>query len=265
MTGRVVATSRRGLAYVRRGSGPAVVLVHGWCLSRRLWMYLEESLVAAGHEVHTPDLAGFGESAGLAGPYDLERHGADLADLLVENDLRDVVLVGFAFGAGALLQLTDQTRVRALVLIGVPSAATSAYERMPRAMRRDWPLFAERSAAAICRVQHSPATLAWLAGIFGATTLPVALETVGVLGDFEPASVAGRITCPALFVHGELDDVVPVDVSRDCAGRMAQAAVAPVAGSGHLVVLDAAEALHDLVAAMVKDPGATVAHWRDRR
>ena len=259
---RAVETSRRGLVYGRRGAGPAVVLVHGWCLNRRLWTYLEEHLVSTGHEVLTPDLAGFGDSAGLAGPYDLDRHARDLADLLAETALPDVTLVGFAFGAGALLRLAGAlpgpSPVRSLVLVGVPSASTAAYEKMPRAMRRDWPLFAERSAAAICRGEHSTATLAWLGAMFGGTALPVALETVAVLGAFEPAEVAAQVAAPTLFVHGERDDVVPLRVSQECAARMPRAAVAPVHGSGHLVVLDAPAALAELVAAMIKDPGGTV-------
>jgi non-heme chloroperoxidase len=262
---RVVETSRRGLVYGRRGVGPAVVLVHGWCLNRRLWASLEERLVATGHEVLTPDLAGFGDSAALAGPYNLDRHAADLDDLLAETGLRDVTLVGFAFGAGVLLRLPSALAdplqdgpVRSLVLIGVPSAATAAYPRMPRAMRRDWPLFAERSAAAICRAEHSSATLTWLGAMFGGTALPVALETVDVLAAFEPAAVAAQVAVPSLFVHGELDDVVPLRVSEDCVARMPLAAVAPVPGSGHLVVLDAPEQLYDLVTAMVEDPAGAV-------
>ena len=110
--------------------------------------------------------------------------------------------------------------MRSLVLVGVPSASTAAYEKMPRAMRRDWPLFAERSAAAICRGEHSTATLAWLGAMFGGTALPVALETVAVLGAFEPAEVAAQVAAPTLFVHGERDDVVPLRVSQECAARM---------------------------------------------
>src|SRR3954468_21379603 len=116
------------LNHTRDGDGPPVVAVPGWCLDRRMWMYLEESLVDTGHEVLLPDLAGFGQSGALSGPYTLERHGADVADLLDETDLHDVVLVGFAFGAGVLMHLPRWDRVRGLVLIGSPSARHAAYD-----------------------------------------------------------------------------------------------------------------------------------------
>src|SRR5262245_45407925 len=178
MTDRTVRTSARGLVYSDRGSGPAVVFLHGWCLSRRLWMYHEEALLAT-NRVICPDLPGFGDSASLPGPYDLRRYGAELAAFVEELDLRDAIVCGFAFGAVVAMAAVAEHRMRAaqLVLIGVPSAATAAYDRMPRAMRRDWPEFARRSAVAICKQPQSEATLNWLAAMFGATPLPVALET----------------------------------------------------------------------------------------
>ena len=58
-----------------------------------------------------------------------------------------------------------------LVSIGVPSAAHSPYERMPKAMKRDWPGFAQASGKAICKQPQSDATLDWLGRMFGATPL----------------------------------------------------------------------------------------------
>jgi non-heme chloroperoxidase len=236
---RVEGTTSRGLVYGDRGEGSPVVLLHGWCLNRRLWMYQEEAL-AAGHRVISPDLPGFGASSGLAGPYTIERYAAELGAFLAELRLERAVVAGFAFGAAVAMALAaeDGSRLGGLVLVGTPSAATASYDRMPRAMRRDWPEFARRSAVAICKQPQSEATLAWLGGMFGATPLPVALETVGLLGEFEPAPLAPGVRVRSLLVHGAQDDVVPVEVSRACAGSMPEARLEVVADSGHLVLLD---------------------------
>ena len=240
--------SSRGIVYGDRGSGRPVVLLHGWCLNRGLWMYLEEHLLAA-HRVISPDLPGFGASQSLGGPYQLDRYVDELVALLTELDLEDVAIVGFAFGAAVAMGLAarQDPRVNGLVLIGVPSARHAPYERMPRAMRKDWPEFARRSASAICRQPQSDATLSWLTDMFRTTPLPVALETVELLRRFEPVPLASSLTVPTLFVHGEDDDVVPPAISDACAERAEQASVAKVAGSGHLVVLDQKERLAELV------------------
>ncbi len=245
---RVLDVGAGGIAYGRRGHGSPVVLLHGWCLNRDLWVYEEERLHHE-HTVITPDLPGFGLSAGLAGPYDLDCYVNAVRALLDELALEQATLVGFAFGAAVAMALAarDDARVAGLALIGVPSAAHAAYDRMPRAMRRDWPDFARRSAEAICKAPHSAATMDWLARMFGSAPLPTALETVALLGGFEPTDVAPEVHVRSLFIHGEDDDVVPVKVSRDCASLMTNAEVVTVPDSGHLVPIDQPSAFGDIV------------------
>jgi pimeloyl-ACP methyl ester carboxylesterase len=245
---RVRDVSAGGIAYGRRGNGPPVVLLHGWCLNRDLWIYEEERLRSQ-YTAITPDLPGFGGSAGLAGPYDLERYVSAVRGLLTELSLEDVTIVGFAFGAAIAMALAaaDDSGIAGLVLIGVPSAASAAYDRMPRAMRRDWPDFARRSAEAICKVPHSEATLDWLSHMFRSAPLPTALETVGLLGRFEPGELAASVHVRSLFVHGEDDDVVPIEVARACAELMPDAQVSAVPACGHLVPIDRPTEFGELV------------------
>lgn len=74
------------------------VLVHGswhgaWC-----WRRVADALRAAGHAVHAPTLTGCGSNVHrLAGDIDLTVHADDVANLLVYEDLRDVVLVGHSY------------------------------------------------------------------------------------------------------------------------------------------------------------------------
>jgi pimeloyl-ACP methyl ester carboxylesterase len=238
-SGVVDRVSDAGIAYTSRGQGPPVVLLHGWCLSGRLWEIQEEALLSD-RSVLCLDLAGFGRSRNLSGPYNVERHAADVAALLDELPLDDVVVGGFAYGGAVALQLaaSHPKRLARLVVIGIPSGATAPYDRMPRAMRRDWPDFARRSAEAICKQQHSEAKLAWLAQMFAATPLPVALETVAVLEQFDPTVLAADVAVPTTFLHGDLDDVVPVTVAEACVAAMPKAELTVVPESGHLVVVD---------------------------
>jgi pimeloyl-ACP methyl ester carboxylesterase len=242
------AVSSEGMSYTRRGSGPPVVLLHGWCLSGRLWAY-EEELLGESFDVVVPDLPGFGRSDGLDAPFDLDRYAASVGALLEELDLRDAVLVGFAFGALVAMAVAaaDDSRAGGLVLIGVPAGSRFAYSKMPRAMRRDWPLFAARSATAICGQPQSDATLAWLGRMFEATPLPVAIEVNGLLGSTEPSALAPSVRVPSLFVHGAEDTVVPVDVAEECVALMPSARLAVVPDCGHLVPLDQKQRFHELV------------------
>jgi pimeloyl-[acyl-carrier protein] methyl ester esterase len=236
-------TSSQGLVYERRGNGGRpVVLLHGWCLSGRLWTY-EQADLAASFDVITPDLPGFGRSDGLAGPFVYERYVSDIQDLLAEADLHDAVLVGFAFGAAVAMGVAarDASRLRGLVLVGTPSAAHFPADRMVASMRRDWPQFARRSAEVICKKPQSDATLQWLGNMFGSTPLPVAMETAALLGIFEPLPLAPRVHVPTLFVHGAEDHIAPLSIAEDCVAQCPQARLEAVDDCGHLVPFDQRE------------------------
>ncbi len=72
------------LAYDRAGEGGrALLLLHGWPETRRIWRRNIEPLADAGFDVIAPDLRGFGDS-GLAPDdrYDAVAHATDMAALL---------------------------------------------------------------------------------------------------------------------------------------------------------------------------------------
>jgi pimeloyl-ACP methyl ester carboxylesterase len=243
---RVRRTSRRGLRYGHDGTGPAVVLVHGWCLNRQIWMYLEQALVAGGRTVITPDLAGYGDSAGLAPRTSLADHASDLTDLLDELDVERAVLIGFALGAGVICSAEDYRRVGALVSVAIPSASTAPYDRMRGAIMKDWPRFAARSAQAIVPEQASAETRDWLSRMFGATSLAAALAGLDILRSFEPRELVKRWDVPAFFVHGSGDPIVPAAISKECAEQFGGQYV-EISSPAHLVVIDQKEALHSIV------------------
>ena len=91
--------------YVDEGDGPALLLVHGWPETRRIWWRNVEPLAKAGFRVIAPDLRGFGDSEpGTDGFADVPTHSRDLAALVHDHlGIERVVLVGGDLG-GAVIQ-----------------------------------------------------------------------------------------------------------------------------------------------------------------
>jgi len=250
--GVVRGPTTSGLVYEQRGRGTPLIFLHGWCLNRRMWMYAEELFAEQACTI-TPDLAGFGRSDGLAGPYTFERHAQDIADLIRELDLDNVVVCGFAFGAAVTMELAARhpQGLDAIVLVAVPSSEDAPYDRMPKAMRRDWPDFARRSADALFHNDQSAETIGWLTDMFAAAPLPVATETVRLLAHLNPVELAGQVDVPQLFIHGAEDLVAPVSVGRACIDAAPAATLEVISGCGHLIPLDAKDAFHGVLATYV--------------
>jgi pimeloyl-ACP methyl ester carboxylesterase len=96
------------LAYWREGptGGPALLLVHGWPETKRIWARNVAPLAEAGFDVIVPDLRGFGDSA-LApdGFYDLAAHARDLAALLGVLGVQRCACAGGDLGGGVIIDL----------------------------------------------------------------------------------------------------------------------------------------------------------------
>jgi pimeloyl-ACP methyl ester carboxylesterase len=103
------------------GTGPAVVLLHGYGETGDMWSPLAAKL-AANHTVIVPDLRGMGLSARPSGGYDKKTQGHDVAGVLdaLRIDRADLVthdignMVGYAFAA------EYPARVSRFILIDAP-------------------------------------------------------------------------------------------------------------------------------------------------
>jgi pimeloyl-ACP methyl ester carboxylesterase len=113
------------------GSGPAVVLLHGYGETGDMWGPLA-AVLARDHTVVVPDLRGLGLSSKPAGGYDKKTQGGDVAGVLdaLHIDKADVVthdignMVGYAFAA------ENPQRVTRFVLIDAPLPGIGPWEEV---------------------------------------------------------------------------------------------------------------------------------------
>ncbi|WP_216901660.1 alpha/beta fold hydrolase [Nocardia alni] len=100
------------------GTGPAVLLLHGFPHTWQLWQGVMNAL-APSYRLIAPDLRGLGASERPAGGYDAENLAADAVALLDVLGERDAAVVGIDLGAAPafLMAMRYPERVRRLVLM----------------------------------------------------------------------------------------------------------------------------------------------------
>ncbi len=100
------------------GTGPPVLLLHGFPTTRRLWKDVSPRLVSAGLRVIAPDLLGYGDSPG-AGNVGMKAQAVALLELLEELGVQRAAVVAHDVGTAAaeILTVRAPERVRRLVLM----------------------------------------------------------------------------------------------------------------------------------------------------
>ena len=242
--------------YVEAGSGPLVLLLHGFTGSKANWAPLMSAL-AGGYRLLAVDLPGHGESEAPVdrARYEMASVAADLSALLDHLELDNAHLLGYSMGGrlALYLALAEPARWRSLVLESAsPGLATEA----ERAERREhdaaladfierqgveafvdrWerlPLFAsQRSLPEAVRQKHRngrlrnrPQGLAGSLRGMGAGTQPSLWDRLA------------ELALPSLLIVGELDEKF-VALAREMLRSMPQALLTVVPEAGHTVHLE---------------------------
>jgi 3-oxoadipate enol-lactonase len=250
------------LEYRDRGAGePTVLLVHGTAAA--LWGELPARL-ATRRRVIDYDRRGFGGSNGPL-PSRLEDHTTDAVELLDQQGVGAVVVVGWSAGGIVALDLAlrHPDRVLGLVLVEAPlHAKRHPTVRMLRGVaagllrgRRDPHAGADRFLrwALWNRVHRRPedgVPAGWWEEMLA--NAPAIVHEIG-LGTGEHLTVAelAGITSPVVVLHGDRSDPGFARAARRIAAAVPTARLETVADSGHAMQADRPDAIVAAVAALV--------------
>ena len=107
------------------GRGPAVVLIHGFPLCRRMWQPQAAALRQAGYRVILPDLPGFGASPPLPGGASMSAYADAVIALLDHLAIDTAVVGGMSMGGYVLLDLAERypRRLQAAMYLVTRAAA----------------------------------------------------------------------------------------------------------------------------------------------
>src|SRR3954464_15251238 len=258
------------LSYEDHGSGPTIVLLHGWPVDSRSWEPQLHPLLQAGFRVVMYDRRGFGRSSRPTTGYDFDALAADLDAVLTHLDLRDVALVGFSLGTGELARYVGKhgtERLAGCVFIEslAPSFARSAENpkgadadvvaSVQQAIRDDrfkWLtglvgdlLNLDENLGS--RVSEETVRAIWSAGA-DASPLATWACPPGWLEDF--SQDIKRIDVPTLILHGTADRILPIDgQGRRLHEALPEAHYVEIDGAPHVMgVTHAAEVNRELLA-----------------
>lgn len=121
------------LEYETRGEGLPVMLLHGFMEDRRIWDDVLNGIENKYRWI-LPDLPGSGESASNAGLHELKDFAGLISDILEQEGLSDIVLIGHSMGGYISLAFAEKypDKIKALGLFHSSSYEDSAEKKESR-------------------------------------------------------------------------------------------------------------------------------------
>jgi pimeloyl-ACP methyl ester carboxylesterase len=278
MHSRYITVGGYRLHLLEAGSGPAVLLLHGFAGSAEDWRPTAELLARSGYRALAVDGLGFGRSAKPAdAPYSLELSAGLYAGLLDALRITRAAFVAHSMGGKYALAtaLLHPARVASLTLVGSDGFA----EASPMVRAGGWPLVGgallwlsarpPMVRAMLGAAFHEPAghlsdelltrARAALLGAANRRALTALSRRYDAtdLGKTGLSARLGELRAPTLLVWGEEDRVFPLDTSgRAAAAAIPSARLVTVPRCGHFPQVEAARAFGGLLLGFLGGAGS---------
>lgn len=232
------------------GKGEAIVLIHGFPMTRDIWDSQAEKL--AQHKlVIRPDLRGMGRSSVSDGPYLMEALAADIAAVLDAQGIDRAAIVGHSLGgyvAMAFCRMFSE-RVDRLALVCSRLAADSAQtaqnreelaDRVERENRIDVVVDAYVPRLFAPATLESRSEVVLRAREIAATNTPrgAAAMLRGMAQRVESYDIAEDLEMPVLIVAGAADQVNDLAEAEAMRRAFPHATLQVLGRSGHLPMLE---------------------------
>ena len=228
------------------GEGPVVTFSHGWPLNSDAWDGQLLFLAQNGFRVVAHDRRGHGRSSQAWSGNDMDGYADDLAALIETLDLKDVTLVGHSTGGGEVARYIGRhgtERVAGAILIGAvpPIMAKSAanpegipvevFDGLRSSALKDrsqfWKDFAIMFYGANrpgAKVSQGMLDQFWLWSMQGG--LKNVYDSIKAFSETDFHEDLKKFDVPTLIMHGEDDQIVPINISGKRSAKLIKGAQA---------------------------------------
>lgn len=257
------------IRYETAGSGPAVLLIHGYGSSLDIWKADVMPRLAHRHKVVAIDLKGFGFSGRPPGDYTPAAQARIAWAVLDKLGIRDVALVGHSWGASVVLRMALQkpARVRRIALYsayvfeeqvpsfflwaragGIGEALFSLYYR-ERVEERVALAYYNQSFVTQARIDRVERELARPGAVAAALATARGQRYAAVQRRYKTIKV------PVLLLWGENDVVTPLPFGQRLYSLLPNARLKRYPRCGHLPMVEEASAsTMDLARFLAEEP-----------
>jgi non-heme chloroperoxidase len=251
---RVTLRENHHLHLRAKGSGPDILLLHGWVVSGEVWQpVLDRWPTQGAGRLLAVDLRGAGWSSKPQAGYTPEDHAADISALIDALKLKNIVLVGHSMG-GLIAQRVALDRpdiIGRLVLVcPVPASGAPMPEDQIKYLHSlgGHPEGVQQVITMLITAPTEPRAIERLVLAASATSDGAFHEALDAWRQASFAEQLAQIKAPTTIIATESDHTVPPAMLREVLlSRISGASFIELPGCGHYPQLEATEPLTKLL------------------
>ncbi|HKE56060.1 MAG TPA: alpha/beta fold hydrolase [Pyrinomonadaceae bacterium] len=233
------------IAYADVGTGPPVVLLHGYPFDRTLWTD-QVARLANRYRFVTPDLRGHGDSDVGAGVATMDAMAADVAVLMDSLNISHAIIGGLSMGGYVTLAFYRNypARVKALVLADTRPQADTEEAKQIRAQQVEQVLAKGMSPIVDAMLPKllAPETVSKRPEVvkrirdmmFKTKPGGAAAALQGMACRYNQGELLSKINVPTLIVVGSEDAITPVPDSERMHAAISGSRLVIIENAGHV-------------------------------
>ena len=231
------------LGYSLTGSGPPVVLLHGWCGDRAFWRHQTASL-SESYRVLSLDFRGHGDSDAPRGGYTLAQLAEDVVTATTALGDSPAAVVGHSMGGmvAQRLAIDHPNTVGALALVATaaadPDDALISARILEDSAVLDYREAFERHSPRWFAADADPTVKEWALSRMRSVPERVALELVRDYRGLDFRAELPSIKAPTLVIGANADVSTRAERSDEIAAAILGAKLVLVEAAGHFVQLE---------------------------
>ena len=223
--------------YMQTGSGPAVVMLHGWGANAQLFQGTA-NVVSEKYSVYAPDFPGFGGTPEPDSVWAVDDYTDFTIRFIAQLGLKNVILLGHSFGGRVIIKMANRENLPFAIdkIILTDAAGIKPEKSASQEKKEKLSHFGKKLLKPLPGVVEKLQTMTGSADYRAATPLMRQI-LVNVVNE-DLTDLLPGVKPSTLLIWGDLDTATPLADGQKMEAMMPDAGLAVIHGAGHFAFLD---------------------------